>query len=400
LLEEKTIDVDLTQRTGGSTALHLATSFGNIEVIRMLLEKGANTKIVNSAGQDVIACTERCLKTERIDQMRKMILDAREAARTPQRRAQENRHKLRGNDAFQRGDYKKAVSEYTMAMDFNQMSPILWCNRAAAHLGLKNYRAAYDDARMAVKMDDKYIKAHYREAQALYGLHILHPAKESCQRALELSPGDPTLTALLGEITDLLFQISASTGDPDLAPSRYFPPNTVRASKFLMHQEFLSDTVLIRRRNYTAKEGVWDIKWINEDEVDKKFDRDEKNKNKLCLGLVKDFKLISSRCDDWFQFDQFPTTLVDLKRDLSLQALEFVNRGFGSYGHTFCWREKNGKSLQPEEIFFVDEDDVTGARSLRPMVSDAHVGSLKDGDRIHIRWSDDAPYKDLKSAKN
>eukprot|EP01122_Echinamoeba_exundans_P005565 TRINITY_DN15719_c0_g1_i1.p1 TRINITY_DN15719_c0_g1~~TRINITY_DN15719_c0_g1_i1.p1 ORF type:complete len:297 (-),score=73.02 TRINITY_DN15719_c0_g1_i1:87-977(-) len=136
-------------------------------------------------------------------------------------------------------------------------------------------------------------------------------------------------------------------------------------------------------------EWYWTIKWINEDQVDKNFDRDEKNKNKLTLGLVSDH--LNTPPADWFYFDQFPTTLADLKRELAAQAAEFAKNAVGSYGHTFAWRQKQKKSLQPADIFILAENEKTGAWSQRLMKRDADVSSLKDGDRIRIRWADEKP---------
>ena len=72
--------------------------------------------------------------------------------------------KIRGNTAFSSGDFKKAISHYTMAIRISidgegqpaaQSSAlaVLYSNRSAAHSGLKYYGKALEDAEEAIRLD-------------------------------------------------------------------------------------------------------------------------------------------------------------------------------------------------------------------------------------------------------
>ena len=75
--------------------------------------------------------------------------------------------KIKGNSAFSSGDFKKAVSHYTMAIRIgsdNGEGPsrtppsalaVLFSNRSAAHSGLKHYGRALEDAEEAIKLDPR-----------------------------------------------------------------------------------------------------------------------------------------------------------------------------------------------------------------------------------------------------
>eukprot|EP01122_Echinamoeba_exundans_P015610 TRINITY_DN7492_c0_g1_i1.p1 TRINITY_DN7492_c0_g1~~TRINITY_DN7492_c0_g1_i1.p1 ORF type:complete len:651 (+),score=149.58 TRINITY_DN7492_c0_g1_i1:83-2035(+) len=562
LMEEPTFNLDHVISTG-ETALCLAAQYGHIEIVKMLLAKGANTKTVDRSGRDALACAKRCHDGAKGNEIVKLIMEARKAENAPERRVGEMQYKMRGNDAFKRNDFKTAVAEYSKALEINQLSPILWANRAAAYLELKNYEAAYKDARMSLSLDKTYLKAHYRLAQALYGLTSYFGAKNACNDALELAPTDPTILALLDDINKKLAQFARTSGDADLPASQSF---TIKSDEIfgayedkksgikvwmnLMSSDKddsagerqplmckvmvrnmgknivkLDEAVLaewelrtlrgsifrpnfedgeIRRKREDEKKnsnsfksfsgvslsemnfhrskmselngmhlkkeessavtlvkGDWlltfcyfhvpgcdwaveaikktdfvrvkllvngepvtcDMKvdqakvkkfyagfrpgllgtydkvapqkwyyssvWTAEENVDHNYKRDEENKSKLCLGHVEEAKYLNSPIRNWFQFDNFPTSLVDLKRALTEQAQKMAKANLGMYGWNFVWRQRKGRSLNVRDLFFVDEHPETGERALRPILNDNHVKTLTDGARIHIRWEDD-----------
>ncbi|EFJ44630.1 molecular chaperone, partial [Volvox carteri f. nagariensis] len=71
--------------------------------------------------------------------------------------------KQRGNEAFSRGDFSKAVSHYTMAMRLNtEPSAVLYSNRAAAYCGMLYFGKAQADAEAAILLDPQQPKYHCR----------------------------------------------------------------------------------------------------------------------------------------------------------------------------------------------------------------------------------------------
>ncbi|KAI1078357.1 hypothetical protein F5B20DRAFT_226184 [Whalleya microplaca] len=62
-------------------------------------------------------------------------------------------HKADGNKAFKQKDYKRAIAEYTSAIQLMPDEPTYLSNRAAANMSDARYGAALDDCLQAVKLD-------------------------------------------------------------------------------------------------------------------------------------------------------------------------------------------------------------------------------------------------------
>ncbi|KAJ3270239.1 hypothetical protein HDV01_000456 [Terramyces sp. JEL0728] len=127
-----------------------------------------------------------------------------------------------GNRAFEQGDWKNAIIEYTRGLDCfdnanefiiqnentgtqNENSPIiiltlLLSNRAAAYLKTNAYDKALYDARGIIKYRPDWVKGYFRKGflllisgEALVGLRIFHASLEAYKMALSLDPGNPTI---------------------------------------------------------------------------------------------------------------------------------------------------------------------------------------------------------------
>jgi tetratricopeptide (TPR) repeat protein len=243
LLAEPTLNINLPIRTG-ETALSLAACYFQIEIVRLLLGKGADTRSVDWKGDDAIKyATKRPTKPELTEEIVKLILDARKSQTSPDAEAAEKFHKERGNAAFQKGKYGDAIEEYTAALKINQLNPILWGNRAAAYLGLDQYEKALEDCHKATKLDENYVKAYYREATAFMYLGNLFKAREVAEKAVSLSPGDAAIRELQERIDDLLDQVASAHGYENLPASSIFELDQVRG--FLSASSFQDAQVLI-----------------------------------------------------------------------------------------------------------------------------------------------------------
>ena len=98
-----------------------------------------------------------------------------------------------GNAKMKEGDYKAADAFYGMslgtAMDVDQYA-MGHNNRAAARLAMKQYAAAEADASRAASLAPENPKAHFRYAEALFGLGKHQAALESYRKADEICPND------------------------------------------------------------------------------------------------------------------------------------------------------------------------------------------------------------------
>ena len=95
-----------------------------------------------------------------------------------------------GNTAVRSGRYEEAVASYSEALSLGTLSPslaaILYCNRAAAHQGLRNVALSIADCGFAIGLAPDYGKAYSRLSGILCDIGMLTPAAESLSKALKL----------------------------------------------------------------------------------------------------------------------------------------------------------------------------------------------------------------------
>eukprot|EP00485_Elphidium_margaritaceum_P001604 CAMPEP_0202688652 /NCGR_PEP_ID=MMETSP1385-20130828/4130_1 /ASSEMBLY_ACC=CAM_ASM_000861 /TAXON_ID=933848 /ORGANISM="Elphidium margaritaceum" /LENGTH=571 /DNA_ID=CAMNT_0049343671 /DNA_START=47 /DNA_END=1762 /DNA_ORIENTATION=+ len=113
------------------------------------------------------------------------------------------RAKVAANDAFKSNDLALALTRYTECMAFDRSNHkfncILYANRSAVWLKQKEWQNAYDDASVAIELDETYVKAYGRRLQALYGLDRYDEAVGDAERALALDPSSDDLKLQLRE---------------------------------------------------------------------------------------------------------------------------------------------------------------------------------------------------------
>eukprot|EP00469_Lotharella_globosa_P003544 CAMPEP_0167806392 /NCGR_PEP_ID=MMETSP0111_2-20121227/21812_1 /TAXON_ID=91324 /ORGANISM="Lotharella globosa, Strain CCCM811" /LENGTH=377 /DNA_ID=CAMNT_0007703859 /DNA_START=132 /DNA_END=1265 /DNA_ORIENTATION=+ len=98
--------------------------------------------------------------------------------------------KAKGNAMFREGDYSDALKMYTEAIKRNPKDPKAWNNRAACYQKLYELKFGIADAKKAVELDPKYVKAYSRLGQMYYGLKDLSKAADAFQKMLDLEPGN------------------------------------------------------------------------------------------------------------------------------------------------------------------------------------------------------------------
>lgn len=99
-------------------------------------------------------------------------------------------HRLAGNRQFEASNYDAAVREYTLGIELDQRNSVLYNNRAAALMELKQYDRAAQDAERSYIIKET-AKAHARCGRAL---HLLggrtRDAIREYKRALSLEPAN------------------------------------------------------------------------------------------------------------------------------------------------------------------------------------------------------------------
>eukprot|EP00029_Vermamoeba_vermiformis_P007757 TRINITY_DN3444_c0_g1_i1.p1 TRINITY_DN3444_c0_g1~~TRINITY_DN3444_c0_g1_i1.p1 ORF type:complete len:413 (-),score=112.01 TRINITY_DN3444_c0_g1_i1:9-1247(-) len=118
--------------------------------------------------------------------------------------------KEQGNACLQRGPkyYKDAAEYYTKAIDQKIQdavkNSILYANRAQANLLLKNYGKTIEDAKKAIELNPKNVKAYYRAAKAYSALGKHTESAEMCDQGLKEEPTNKALQDELKMAKDLL----------------------------------------------------------------------------------------------------------------------------------------------------------------------------------------------------
>eukprot|EP00466_Bigelowiella_natans_P003796 jgi/Bigna1/131342/aug1.14_g6050 len=121
-----------------------------------------------------------------------------------------------GKKFFQKGDYRTALQIYNrgalICNGIYDLSDELWTvvqehevvldvNIATCHLKLKEYQEAIERCKMALAIDKKHVKAHYRMAQANLELLEFENAEKSLEKARECGLQTKTLSVMRKKIT-------------------------------------------------------------------------------------------------------------------------------------------------------------------------------------------------------
>ncbi|KAI1235093.1 hypothetical protein IHE44_0002725 [Lamprotornis superbus] len=104
--------------------------------------------------------------------------------------------KDKGNKMFAMGDYLGAVNAYNLAVRLNNSLPLLYLNRAACHLKLRNLHKAIEDSSKALELltppvrdnEKARVKAHVRRGTAFCQLELYTEGLQDYEAALKIDP--------------------------------------------------------------------------------------------------------------------------------------------------------------------------------------------------------------------
>ncbi|NXD22454.1 DAAF4 factor, partial [Spelaeornis formosus] len=104
--------------------------------------------------------------------------------------------KDKGNKIFAMGDYLGAVNAYNLAVRLNSSLPLLYLNRAACHLKLRNLHKAIEDSSKALELltppvpdnETARVKAHVRRGTAFCQLELYTEGLQDYEAALKIDP--------------------------------------------------------------------------------------------------------------------------------------------------------------------------------------------------------------------
>lgn len=118
--------------------------------------------------------------------------------------------KNEGNEAFKKGDWKKAVEKYTEAIKLDGTNHVYFSNRSAAYLGWLKYEEAAADAAKCIALNNCFVKAYHRHALALKGLKKYEEALATLRAGQRVDFDNKDLNKLITEIEPLQKKLEQS----------------------------------------------------------------------------------------------------------------------------------------------------------------------------------------------
>ncbi|NWH56574.1 DAAF4 factor, partial [Geococcyx californianus] len=109
--------------------------------------------------------------------------------------------KDKGNKMFATGNYLAAVNVYNLAVRLNDHLPLLYLNRAACHLKLRNLHKAIKDSSKALELltppvpdnENARVKAYVRRGTAFCLLELYLEGLQDYEAALKIDPKNKTI---------------------------------------------------------------------------------------------------------------------------------------------------------------------------------------------------------------
>ncbi|NXK87148.1 TTC12 protein, partial [Formicarius rufipectus] len=120
--------------------------------------------------------------------------DAKERAEQRKRNEQlANALKEKGNDAFRRGDFSRAIQRYTEGLERLRDKQELYTNRAQAYMKIQEYEKAIGDCEWALKCNEKCIKAYFLMGKAHLALKHYTESRQCYEKMLQMDPQKESL---------------------------------------------------------------------------------------------------------------------------------------------------------------------------------------------------------------
>jgi tetratricopeptide (TPR) repeat protein len=105
-----------------------------------------------------------------------------------------------GNDAFVAKKFEEAVTHYSKAIELCPDNAVFYSNRSACYASKKMWQESYDDAKMCIQKDYKFIKGYYRLASAQSELGLYDEAMETLNAALKVEPESEMITKTISNV--------------------------------------------------------------------------------------------------------------------------------------------------------------------------------------------------------
>ena len=112
------------------------------------------------------------------------------------------KHKESGNQEFKAKRYRRAIDEYSIAIEIikcndDLVNAQLLTNRATAHFYLENFRASLNDCKAALAIKKDHLKALKRGTLCLFKLNKTEECIKWAKKALKIDKKDTEIIEIL-----------------------------------------------------------------------------------------------------------------------------------------------------------------------------------------------------------
>lgn len=119
--------------------------------------------------------------------------------------------KNQGNECYKAKKYKDAITYYTKGLDVccdvKEIDAVLYLNRAACNLELKNYRRCINDCKECLTREPQNVKALFRASKAYFAIDLFDEAKITLDFALSIDSDNLAVKKLYKQIETKLKDI-------------------------------------------------------------------------------------------------------------------------------------------------------------------------------------------------
>ncbi|XP_065093805.1 tetratricopeptide repeat protein 12 [Ochlerotatus camptorhynchus] len=158
-----------------------------IDVNNFIVRVNQERTVINRNSEDSL---DKPMASDKFAFMAEVERDAaRRASERKEREQTAQGLRRAGNRAFRRGEFEKAISMYTKAIDQIRDSPILYNNRALAYIKIQMCKRAIIDCDFVIsKLDEKNLRSWIYRAQGYHLLGEMRAYEKSVSEAKKHNP--------------------------------------------------------------------------------------------------------------------------------------------------------------------------------------------------------------------
>ncbi|KAJ3106828.1 RNA polymerase II-associated protein 3 [Phlyctochytrium planicorne] len=119
--------------------------------------------------------------------------------------------KEKGNEYFKKGEWKRALKQYTSSIALDPTQAVPYVNRAMVHLKLESWQKAEEDCTSGLALEPKNVKALWRRGVARSNMGQFLDAEADFQNALVLDPKNATVREELAKVRARIAGTAKST---------------------------------------------------------------------------------------------------------------------------------------------------------------------------------------------